>query len=230
MNYNYLIKNTIIYLLILIFIVIILLKIYYFKTTIGEGIKDPTKQIRDTVEDAYNKVKNKVKDAVNKVKDKVTKAIKETGVIQGITNRVKQLGNLIDQAIQTREVQLARKYLAQARTLATDAGARRRFLNISIATGMEQLQEAREAANELKEDARQTAEQELQSSLNDLQQIQQTVNEAVDGANQIVNQAAQAIEDLAEMLDFENLLKGLLEPIEKLVNTTNNSFNFLKDF
>lgn len=39
MNYNYLIKNTIIYLLITIFIVIILVKIYYLKSTIREGKK-----------------------------------------------------------------------------------------------------------------------------------------------------------------------------------------------
>jgi hypothetical protein len=232
MKYIYLNKNVIIYLLIFIFIFIIFVKIYHFKPTIREGkIKVPgVKDIVNTVEDEYNKAKKKVNGIVNKVKDQVTKAIKETGVIQAITNQINSVGNLIDQAIKSRQLELARKYLKNARQLALDAGARRRILNVTIAKGMEQMQEARELANDLKEDARQTAEQELQSSLDTLQQIQQGVNESVDAANRIVNQSVQAIEDLAELLDFENLLKGLLGPISKLVNTTQNSFKFLKDF
>ncbi len=229
MKYIYLNKNVIIYLLILIFIVIIFVKIYYFKPTIREGGKDPT-GISGRVRKAYNRLKNKVNGIVNDIKNKVVKFIEKTGVIQAITNQVTQLGNLIDQAIQSRQLEIARKYLAEARRLALDANSQRRFLNGSIAIAMQEVEEARELANDLKEDARQTAYQETQAALNDLQQIQQGVNESVDAANRIVNQSINAIEDLAELLNFENLLKGLLGPISKLVDTTQNSFKFLKDF
>ena len=229
MKYIYLNKNVIIYLLILIFIVIIFVKIYHFKPTIREGGKDPT-GISGRVRREYNRLKNKVNGIVNDIKDKVGKFIEKTGVIQAITNQVNSLGNSIDQAIQSRQLELARKYLAEARRLALDANVQRRFLNGSIAKGMQEIEESRELANDLKEDARQTVYQETQAALDAFQQIQQGVNESVDAANRIVNQSVQAIEDLAELLDFENLLKGLLEPLQKLVNTTQNSFKFLKDF
>lgn len=241
MNYIYLNKNVIIYLLIVIFMIIILFQIYRVSTTIREGKinlgKTFNKALSET-EKAANELKEKAekagKDAMKKISEAGTQfgnAVENTRAVQAIKSKVEQTRQLIEQASQQLSLEEANRLLKEAKKQAQRANEARKKANINVATGLRILEEARERANNAAEDVRDKLLQDAQTTLNGLLEIKRIADEAGDAINQTVNQAAEAVKNLAEQLAIiEKLFKQFINGLDNLFDSTRNTLNFIKNF